>query len=662
MLSYHLGIKTLLWNVCRNNNVSSRDESHLRGPADLKNSWRVTIYTGRLTNKIRPADLSLDNSFTAGNRLFEFWVSIRTYWNSLITNSRSSNRLIYGMRGPKYIIGESLKNLGNSKEQKFYEIGGLVRRLGQRRFSSNSSISDNSCVSLKELMKINKNSKHFNTKLIHIVSDPKVLILAYEIIKSKPGNLTLGSDASSLDWFTEMGKTLKAGKYKFKPARRVYIPKWGKKNSDGSQEFRSLTISNLNDKIVQQVIYLILSAIYEPSFLDVSHGLRPNLGNHSALEYIKYRFNGVKWCIKADIESNFNSVSHKILLNILKKRIGCSKFLALIKSSIKVGFKENNKVYQSNLGLLQGNITNPILNNVYLHELDLFMCFLMKSFNKGKQRRKSAAYRKIQYEMSKLRDQKEFNFLRRQLWKINSKDFMDPNFKRLYYVRYVDEFAVGVIGSRNDTLNIQDKIRIFLKENLKLTLSEKKTFITNFRKKHIKFLGTYIKSIWEAEKKIQTKVKNGIKYKVRICCRVGLYAPIKDLFEKATVSGFFKKKHGKFIPTKVGWLINLDHADIIRYFNWIIRKNFNYYSFANNRKSLDSFIHGLKWSCARTLALKFKLRFASKVFRKFGSNLKCPETGLELSLPKIFKARKIFGCNEPLPDDILFKKWRNKLT
>ena len=668
MPSYHLGIKMLLWNVCGNNNILSRDESHLRGSASLKNSWQITLHMGSLTNKIFPADLLQDDNLIAGNRLFKFWVSTSANWNLLITNLRCSNQLVYRMRSPKCSIGESWGNLGNFIVRKFYgKDGNFVRRLGQRFFSSNSNISENLCVSLKELMKINKDTKHFNTKLIHIVSDPEVLILAYEIIKSKSGNLTPGSDSTTLDkitleWFTKVSKVLKAGKYKFKPARRVYIPKQGRKKADGSPKFRSLTISSPRDKIVQQAIYLILNAIYEPFFLNVSHGSRPNRGNHSALEYLKFHFNGVKWCLDSDINDNFPSVSHKILLNILKKRICCSKFIALIKKSIKSGFKDNNKFYQSNKGIFQGNVTSSILNNIYLHELDLFIISLMKSFNKGKQRKISSVYSKIQYKMSKLTDSKETRAMRRELWKVNSLDPMDPNFKRLYYVRYVDDFVVGVIGSRKDTLYIKDKIISFLKDVLKLTLSEEKTFITNFSKNSIKFLGAYIKGSCENEKRIKTVIKNGVRVKVRVTGRVSFRAPIRELFEKSTLGGFFKRKRGKFVPTKVGWLINFDHADIIRYFNSVIRGNLNYYSFANNRPSLGSLIHGFKWSCSRTLALKYKLRFASKVFKKFGSKLKCPDTGLALSIPKTFKAIKIFGCNEPVPDDILFKKWGRKLT
>ena len=622
--------------------ILSRDESHLRGPANLKNSWQVIVYMVSLTNKTHLADLPSGGYFTAGNRWFGFWVLTSTYRDSLITNSRYSNQLIFGMLRPTYTTSGSWENLGILPERKFCGGGGgLVRRLGQRRFSSNSNISVNSCASLKELMEINKDIKYFNTKLSHIITDPEVLILAYEIIKSKPGNSTPGSDSTtldsiSLDWFTEAAKILKAGKYKFKPARRVYIPKRGKKNSDGSQEFRPLTISGLRDKIVQQAIYFVLNAIYEPSFLDVSHGSRPNRGNHSALKFLKFHFSGVKWCIGGGIENNFPFISHKILLNILKKRIGCSKFLALIKNSIKAGFKEDKTLYQYNRGLFQGNVTSPILNNIYLHEFDLFISFLMESFYRGKQRRTSPIYGRIQYEMRKLNNTKELRALRRKLWKLDSKDPMDPNFRRLYYVRYVDDFVVGITGSRKDAINIQNKIRIFLKDSLKLTLNEKKAWINNFSKIPIKFLGAYIKGTWDAEKRIQNIVRNGMRYKVRITGRVGLHAPIKELFEKATLNGFFKKKSNKFVSTRVGWLINLDHVDIIRYFNSVIRGNLNYYSFANNRNSLGSFIHGLKWSCARTLALKYKLRFASKVFQKFGSKLKCPETGLKLAIPKSF--------------------------
>lgn len=147
--------------------------------------------------------------------------------------------------------------------------------------------------------------------------------------------------------------------------------------------------------------------------------------------------------------------------------------------------------------------------------------------------------------------------------------------------------------------------------------------------------------------------KAGFSRKARMTSRVVLKAPIKTIFEKAFSNGFFKKRHGKYIPTKVGRCINLEHQDILRYYNSIIRGVLNYYSFANNRKSLGSFIHGLKHSCALTLALKYKVRHASKVYRRFGLKLRSPDGKVELFIPDTFKAIKSFGCNRPVPDEII---------
>jgi len=182
-------------------------------------------------------------------------------------------------------------------------------------------------------------------------------------------------DKIDLEWFHNVSSKLKAGKYSFSPARRSYIPKPGNK-----KKMRPLTISSPRDKIVQKAILFILEAIYEPSFLDYSHGSRPGRGTHTALKYIKYKFKETKWCIEADIESNFPNINHKILMNLLKKRITCPKFLSLIKNSMKAGYVEKGKFFESNIGLFQGNITSPILNNIYLHELDLYMDGLNQPF------------------------------------------------------------------------------------------------------------------------------------------------------------------------------------------------------------------------------------------------------------------------------------------
>ena len=581
---------------------------------------------------------------------------------SRVIGLRQNYRFISMMQRPKYDLSGSLGTTGNPKSRKTYGSGGLVRSLCTKRSFSASTFSAMACGSLEELVNLNKNNNQsINNKLIHIVANPEVLTLAYEIIKSNPGNETPGVDAQTLDgidlkWVQNISKLLLAGEYEFKAARRVYIPKKGKNKK------RPLTISSPRDKVVQQAMYLVLNAIYEPSFLETSHGSRPGRDNHTALKSIKLKFQGVKWCIEADIESNFPSISHKILLSLLRKRISCDKFLTLVKRSVKAGFVEDGVFKESNKGLFQGNITSPILNNVYLHELDVFIDGLCDEFTLGKSRRKSSLFRNISYRIEKATAIEEKKRLRRKLWQVQSKDPMDPNFKRFFYVRYVDDFVIGVVGSREDAICIKERVKCFLEENLKLILSDEKSLITHFSKTPITFLGTLIKGNWEKEKQVKTIRKLGVLRKVRITGRPVLKVPIQDLFLKATVNGFFKKKAGKFVPTKVGWLINLDHSDILRYYNSVIRGTLNFYSFANNRKSLGSLVHGLKFSCARTLALKYKLRFASKTFSRFGGKLKCPDSGLELFIPKTFRAIKQFAINTPIPDESLFKRWNNKLT
>jgi group II intron reverse transcriptase/maturase len=550
---------------------------------------------------------------------------------------------------PKHTNGGILGTMGHPKGRKPYGGGDSVRESGHRCFSSASNIIGSSCVGLEELKKVNKeNLKHINDKLIHIVSDVNTLILAYEYIKSNPGNFTPGTSPTTLDkidleWFYNASNQLKAGKYRFSPARRSYISK-----PSNNKEKRPLTISSPRDKIVQKAIIFILEAIYEPSFLDYSHGSRPGKGTHTALKYIKYKFKETKWCIEADIESNFQNINHKILMNLLKKRITCSKFLSLIKNSIKAGYFEEGKFFESNIGLFQGNITSPILNNVYLHELDLYMDRLINLFHFGKRRKKNPEYRRFQYLMEKAKgDSSQIKNLRKQRRKVNSKNPFDRDFKRLYYVRYVDDFVVGVIGSREDAVELEKKIRTFLKNELKLTLSSEKTLITHFSKQYITFLGTLIKGTWEREKKLAAVKRKGVTRKERVTSRTVLKAPIKLLFEKATLNGFFKKRNNEFAPTYVGRCINLDHEDILLYYNSVIHGILNYYSFANNHKSLGSLIHGLKFSCARTLALKYKLRHASKVFRKFGTNLKkSRESEIALYIPNTFKPLKKFKINK----------------
>ena len=432
------------------------------------------------------------------------------------------------MQRPKCDFSGNLGTTGSPKSRKTYGIGGLVRSLGTKRSSSSSTFSALTCGSLEELVNLNKKNKQLiNDKLIHIVANPETLILAYESIKNNSENNTLGVDVQTLDridlkWVQNTSKLLLAGKYKFKATRFVSVPKKNKNKK------RPLIINSFRDKVVQQAMYLVLNAIYEPSFLKTSHSSRPGKGNHTALKSIKLKFRGVKWCIKSVIESNFSSISHKTLLSLLKKRISCEKFLALIKRSIKTSFVENRILKKSSKKLFQKNITSSLLNNIYLHELDVFMNALCNEFTTSKIRKNSRFCRNISYEIKKTTEVEKEKKFRGKLWQVQSKDLINSNFKKLFYVRYANDFVIGVIGSKEDAIGIKKKVKCFLKKNLKLILSDEKSLITHFSKTPITFLGTQIKG--SGEKRVDSISKLKISKKARITNRPILKAPIQDLF------------------------------------------------------------------------------------------------------------------------------------
>lgn len=511
---------------------------------------------------------------------------------------------------------------------------------------------------LLQLRKINLKNPYdlTNKKVIHIISDVETLTFAYELIKSKPGNMTPGSheitlDRISLQWIQDLSEELRAGQFKFSPARRIGIPKPGK------TELRPLNIENPRDKIVQKAIQLVLEAIFEPSFLANSHGFRPGKGTHTALKTIKSWFHGVTWTIEADITKCSDSINHDILLDCIRKKVACEKTIALIKKALKAGYIENGRLHKSTIGTPQGSVLSPLLCNILMHKFDKFMWNVKDNFEQGKSRRKNANFRKVQFQIEKCTTNLEKSTLRRNLWKLNSKDPMDPNFKRLFYVRYADDFVVGISGTHQDAVIIKNQISDFLK-GISLTLNEEKTQITNLNKTSAFFLGTKISKKIANEKKIQLITKDDQTYKVRITPRISLHAPIKELFDKAVTCGFVKFSQNQeriYTPTALRRLVNLNHADIVKYYSYIIRGIMNYYSFADNRKSLGSLVHALKFSCARTLALKYKLRFTSKVFKRYGKNLRCPTTGTELYIPPTFARTSQFLCNPPKGEDFLSK-------
>jgi group II intron reverse transcriptase/maturase len=334
---------------------------------------------------------------------------------------------------------------------------------------------------------------HFEPN-IKAIAHIKNLIAAYELIKSNPGNMTRGTDNTTLDginlnYFKKIQEQLRAGKYTFPPARRVQIPKPGK------EETGPLTVASPRDKIVQKAIQLVLNELYETKFLDSSHGFRPGRGTHTAVRSVDAKFQSVHYIIEADFSKAFDRIPHDKLMEVLKKDIKCSKTLKLIESGLKAGFYENNILHENLIvAIQQRSGLSPLLCNVNFHELDLYMEDLMNRYRHGARRPTNKEYTKLQNRAKYMRligldktSPQEYKAILRELTNTPNKAHND-SFTRVHYVRYADDFIIGVEGSYEMSVEILNKVKSFL-ETLKLALNETKTKITKFNSKPIEFLG-----------------------------------------------------------------------------------------------------------------------------------------------------------------------------
>ena len=404
--------------------------------------------------------------------------------------------------------------------------------------------------------------------------------------------MTPGPDGETVDGMS-LGKieriidALRHERFRFKPVRRTYIPKKNGKK-------RPLGLPSWSDKLVGEVIRLLLEAYYESQFSDLSHGFRPNRGCHTALSEVTTRWTGTTWFIEGDISDCFGSLDHEILLSALAERVHDGRFLRLLRNMLQAGYLEE-WVWNATLsGAPQGGVASPILSNIYLHKLDSFVeKVLIPEYTRGDSRAPNPEYREVEKQLARMRrrgDRPAVRALRKQRRTMPSKDPTDPGFRRLRYMRYCDDHLLGFTGPKAEAEEIKIRLATFLREELKLELSQEKTLITHARTGAARFLGYEI-TIQHADHKVTGKGRsvNGI---------VGLRVP-RDVI-KAKCAPYLKL--GK--PERRSEMVHDDDHTIVRIFGAEYRGLVEYYLLAGDVYRLNRLERVMKTSMLKTLACK----------------------------------------------------------
>ena len=480
------------------------------------------------------------------------------------------------------------------------------------------------------------NEDYHYKRLYRNLHNPEFFLLAYERIQAKPGNMTAGNDGNTIDGMSmkridSLIQRLKDFSYQPKPARRTYIPK-------ANGKMRPLGIPAFDDKLVQEVVRMILESIYEPTFQNSSHGFRPKRSCHTALQYIKRNYTGVKWFVEGDIKGCFDNVDHHVLVRILRRRIKDEYFISLIWKFLKAGYMEDWVYHNTYSGTPQGSLISPILANIYLNELDVFMAKYAESFNCGKGRKINPAYKMpldvrrgkqewLKRNSAKISEEKrqkvmaEIRELNNYLFTVPYSDPMDTEYKRVVYVRYADDFLIGVIGSKEDAKQVKTDVGEFIKEQLHLEMSPEKTLITHGND-FARFLG-YLVTV--SREQNRTRTKNGFTRRTYVG-KVKLYVPKEKWLNRLLSYGALKISYDKAHGNKEVWepvrrpgLIRLDDIEILNQYNAEVRGMYNYYRLANNATVLNAFVYVMKYSMYKTFAGKYRTSMR-KIIRKYCRN------------------------------------------
>lgn len=469
----------------------------------------------------------------------------------------------------------------------------------------------------KEILdRISENSRNHKdeifTKFYRYLLRPDLYYIAYQNLYSNKGAGTKGVDNDTADGFSEekinkIIKSLSDETYQPKPVKREYIQK-----KHNSKKKRPLGIPVFTDKLVQEVLRIILEAVYEPTFSNYSHGFRPERSCHTVLKSLKKEFTGTTWFIEGDIKGCFDNIDHHVLVDIISRKIKDARLIQLIWKFLKAGYMENWEYHSTYSGCPQGGIISPILANIYLNELDKYAEKLAEDFFKPRKERLTDEYKKIKYAYEKskknimkysgsekveaLKSIKEFG---KQMRKTPCTARTD---KVLKYIRYADDFIIGVKGDKKDCERIKKQLSEFINQTLKMELSEEKTLIKHSNS-YARFLGYDIRVVRDNRTKPQGNYKKRTRnYMVELC------VPLNDkiipfLFDKDAIE---QKRNGEIRTTARKSLYRCTDFEIVSTFNSELRGICNYYALASNYCRLNYFAYLMQYSCLKTLAGKHR--------------------------------------------------------
>jgi len=447
---------------------------------------------------------------------------------------------------------------------------------------------------LRVIQKVGNTGKPIE-RLYRQLFNRELYLTAYGNLYANRGAMTIGAtrqtvDGMTIDRIDRLIEKLRTETFRWTPVRRTYIPK-----KNGSQ--RPLGIPTWEDKLLQEAMRMLLEAYYEPQFSENAHGFRPNRGCHTALQQIFFNWKGTAWFIEGDISKCFDSFRHEKLIEILEQNINDGRFINLIRRLLQAGYLENWKWKATLSGTPQGGVISPLLANIYLNELDKFVEEkIMPEYNTGEKRQRNPEYRHYVYmksEAKKRNDRKAFktwNKLQRSVPAINTHD---PNYRRLRYVRYADDFLLGFTGTKSEAEDIKRKLAEWIGGELKLELSQHKTVITHGSTAAARFLGYDI----AAGRSDSYRDSNG---KRNVNNKIILYLPQDKL------KGFTSRytRNGK--PIHRSELLNSSDYTILATYQAEYRGYVQYYQMAQNLHSMSKLYWCMTTSLLKTLANKHK--------------------------------------------------------